>query len=143
MNHDGKIDGVKTLSRRPFFDSRGPFSKVYRSSDFSGKMPAHEVREIFWSRSMRGVVRGMHFQSEATGQSKLVSVVSGEILDVLRDVRPTSETFGNARAIEFWGLGAVETEERFDLVLQRLHWQEFFSAKSSNQAFDQSGAVGQ
>jgi dTDP-4-dehydrorhamnose 3,5-epimerase len=74
-------------------DERGSFAKPYPiAGDF-------EVREIFWSRSHPGVIRGMHFQTMPHPIAKVVWVSSGRIVDVLVDVRP-GETFGAVHRYE-------------------------------------------
>lgn len=66
-------------------DSRGTFSKPY--SYATGDVP-FTIRELFWSTSAKGTVRGMHFQLPPAQAAKLVWVSVGEIVDVLVDVRP-------------------------------------------------------
>lgn len=66
-------------------DERGTFSKPY--SHAFGAVPFN-IRELFWSTSARGTVRGMHFQYPPAATAKLVWVSSGAILDVLVDLRP-------------------------------------------------------
>jgi dTDP-4-dehydrorhamnose 3,5-epimerase len=51
------------------------------------------VREIFWNRSRLGVIRGMHLQLRPHAGTKVVWVTSGEIRDVVLDLRPSSPTF--------------------------------------------------
>lgn len=88
------IDGASIFDNTLFRDQRGEFSKVFASSRFSSNGRFHQVAEIFWSASKRDVVRGMHYQGGPRAQSKLVTVVAGEILDVLLDLRNNSPTFG-------------------------------------------------
>lgn len=66
-------------------DARGAFSKPY--SYAFGEVPL-QIRELFWSSSARGAVRGLHFQVPPAATAKLIWVSSGAILDALVDVRP-------------------------------------------------------
>jgi dTDP-4-dehydrorhamnose 3,5-epimerase len=52
------------------------------------------------SESVFGVVRGLHFQEGDFAQAKLVRVLQGRVLDVIVDIRPGSETFGEKYAVE-------------------------------------------
>lgn len=65
-------------------DARGTFSKPY--SHAYGGVP-FTIRELFWSTSAKGAVRGMHFQLPPSATAKLVWVSAGEIVDVLVDIR--------------------------------------------------------
>lgn len=70
---------VPTLVPFPVIhDSRGSFQKVF---PFQGESPISSIREIFWSRSSKGVVRGMHFQPRNFGGIKVVFVIQGAIAD--------------------------------------------------------------
>ncbi len=79
-------------------DDRGEFVKVFQASaaaeDFA-------VAELFWSRSRRGVVRGLHFQIPPHAHTKLVTIISGTALDVVVDLRVGSPTFGRHHTIRF------------------------------------------
>jgi dTDP-4-dehydrorhamnose 3,5-epimerase len=72
-------------------DARGFFQEVYRQDELAEFGIADTFVQDNHSRSNRGIVRGMHFQP---GMAKLVRCARGSILDVLVDIRPGSETFG-------------------------------------------------
>jgi dTDP-4-dehydrorhamnose 3,5-epimerase len=76
-------------------DARGFFQETYRKADLADLGVGDDFVQDNHSRSRLGVLRGMHFQP---GQAKLVRVARGSILDVLVDIRPGSETFGEWEA---------------------------------------------
>jgi len=75
-------------------DPRGFFLESYRKEEFQ----RHGIREEFiqdnHSTSVKGVLRGLHYQTAPKQQAKLVRVVRGEVFDVAVDIRPGSTTFG-------------------------------------------------
>lgn len=85
-----EIPSLFLSSGASVMDERGNFTKV-----LSGADPAvgqFEGREFYWTRSARGVLRGMHFQLPPEATSKLVFVVSGAIRDFVLDLRVGSPT---------------------------------------------------
>lgn len=88
------LEGVVILEPVVFSDHRGHFFESFNLDDFEAAL---SVRPVFvqdsQSSSMLNVVRGIHFQKTAP-QAKLVRVISGEIFDVVVDVRPDSPRFG-------------------------------------------------
>jgi len=76
-------------------DKRGFFTETFRKDlfdNFTGKKSS--FCQTNCSQSTYGTIRGLHFQISPSSQSKLVSVQSGEILDVALDLRKNSKTFG-------------------------------------------------
>ena len=94
------IPGLVLIEPKTYGDDRGVFFEVYKHSDFvrSG-IPDHFVQDNF-SRSIRGVLRGLHYQLDPMAQGKLVRCVSGRIFDVAVDIRKGSPTFGRWEAQE-------------------------------------------
>ncbi len=89
------IPEVILIEPQVFADERGFFFESYHETKFSeaiGK-PIHFVQDNH-SKSTKGVLRGLHYQSEPMAQSKLVRVTEGEIFDVAVDIRKNSPTFG-------------------------------------------------
>lgn len=74
-------------------DERGYFLKDYSAETFAGQGIEHDLQEVFYTSSHRGVIRAIHFQRERQ-QAKLVRVVSGEVFDVVVDLRRDSPGFG-------------------------------------------------
>lgn len=84
---------VKLIQPHRFLDERGYFRELYRRPLYQELGIMCEFVQDNHSYSRGGTVRGMHFQRQP-GQAKLVSVVLGQIYDVVVDIRPTSPTFG-------------------------------------------------
>ena len=74
-------------------DNRGCFIKDYNIDIFKENGLHHELKEVFYTVSKRGVIRALHFQS-GRQQAKLIRCISGHIFDVIVDLRPDSKTFG-------------------------------------------------
>lgn len=90
---DTNIPDVKILQPKVFGDERGFFMETFRDSWFRENVSDVHFLQDNHSKSSRGILRGLHFQTEQT-QGKLVRVVSGEVFDVAVDLREGSPTFG-------------------------------------------------
>ena len=88
-----KLPGVIIIQPQVFGDSRGYFMETYKKELFAASGIDKEFVQDNESSSMKGVLRGLHFQKNHT-QGKLVRVTEGEVFDVAVDVRPGSSTFG-------------------------------------------------
>ncbi len=88
--------GVLLYTPSVIEDSRGHFMESYRSEWFSGVKFIQDNEAI----SKKGVVRGLHFQRPPFAQTKLIRVIEGEILDVIVDLRKSSETFGKVFSVK-------------------------------------------
>lgn len=88
------LDGVLVLSAEAHRDERGLFVRTFDADDVraAGIDPTSFVQDS-QSRSVRGVVRGMHGRV-GSGEAKLVRVAHGAVFDVVVDARPASPTFG-------------------------------------------------
>ena len=87
------LAGCVLLEPKRFSDNRGFFQEMFRATDYSAAGITWPLVQDNWSRSVKGVLRGMHFQRNHA-QGKLISVLRGEIFDVAVDIRPSSPTFG-------------------------------------------------
>lgn len=80
----------------PFFDDvRGGFTKVFGAEALDRAGIAFDVREVYWSRSHTGVIRGLHFQNPPTAVAKIVFCTQGRIHDVVVDLRRGSPTYAS------------------------------------------------
>lgn len=90
----GTIQDLFILTPVIHTDSRGYFMESYRKQIFQeAGLPTEWVQEN-QSQSVYGVIRGLHYQTGAHQQAKLVRVLSGRVLDVVLDIRPESSTYG-------------------------------------------------
>ena len=88
-----EIPGVVVIEPTVFGDDRGYFMETYQIDDFAAAGIDKPFVQDNQSRSTKGVLRGLHFQTKHT-QGKLVRVTLGEVFDVAVDCRPNSKTFG-------------------------------------------------
>lgn len=88
-----EIDGVVVVDSKSYGDARGSFMETYKREDFIAGGIACEFVQDNQSSSVRGVLRGLHFQINHP-QAKLVRVVSGSVFDVAVDLRSESPTYG-------------------------------------------------
>lgn len=96
---DTPLPGVTILEPVVHGDERGFFVETYRREDLVRLGIDDEFVQQNQSRSIRGTLRGLHFQTRP-GQSKLVRVARGAIWDVVVDIRSTSPTFGHHLTVE-------------------------------------------
>jgi dTDP-4-dehydrorhamnose 3,5-epimerase len=81
-------------------DSRGYFFEAYNENIYRDNHIHVSFVQDNQSRSSYGVVRGLHYQRPPYGQSKLIRVLHGAILDTVVDLRTGSPTFGETFSIE-------------------------------------------
>lgn len=89
------LKGCFVITPNVFKDERGYFFESFNKKDFEKQtgMVTNFVQDN-QSKSSKGVLRGLHFQTGEFAQAKLVSVVKGKVLDVCVDLRKESVTFG-------------------------------------------------
>lgn len=96
------IEGLVVIEPTVFGDERGFFMETYAKRDFDsilGEDSGLEFVQDNHSKSRRGVLRGLHFQTQHS-QGKLIRVVVGAVYDVAVDLRPGSGTFGHWYGVE-------------------------------------------
>lgn len=86
--------GPILVAPRLYEDSRGHFFETYKQSEFTDGGITEVFVQTNASRSVRDVVRGLHYQLPPHAQAKLVRCVAGAIFDVAVDIRRGSPTFG-------------------------------------------------
>ena len=87
------IEGVYVIQPTVFGDERGYFMETYHQEEFKRAGLDLNFVQDNQSKSIKGVLRGLHFQYE-NPQGKLVRVIRGEVFDVAVDLRENSNTYG-------------------------------------------------
>lgn len=95
-----KIEDVILIKPKVFGDNRGFFMESYKKSDFFAAGIDVEFNQDNHSKSVFGVLRGLHYQENPYGQAKIVRCGRGRIYDVAVDIRPDSKTFGQYVKVE-------------------------------------------
>ena len=98
--HRLEIPDVVMIEAKVFPDSRGFFAETYRRSAFAQNGIAPSFVQDNHSYSVRGVLRGLHYQRFPAAQAKLVVAARGEIFDVAVDIRVGSPQFGRWYGVE-------------------------------------------
>lgn len=100
--------GTRLIKRRVHEDARGSFSEIWSTDRLESDNLFIPYQSNF-SRSGRGVFRGFHLQEPPHSQKKLVSVLSGRVMDFFIDLDPKSPTLGE--------MGYIELSEERDSLL--------------------------
>jgi dTDP-4-dehydrorhamnose 3,5-epimerase len=94
------IPGVLIIEPQVFGDARGFFYESFNQQAFNDATGTHhQFVQDNHSRSAKGVLRGLHYQTRQP-QGKLVRVVRGAVFDVAVDIRPDSPAFGRWVGVE-------------------------------------------
>lgn len=86
------LEGAYLISPFIATDERGLFIKDYSREAFFKEGIVHNLEEVFYTYSKKGVIRALHFQ-KVKQQPKLVRCISGKIYDVIVDLREDSSTY--------------------------------------------------
>jgi len=107
------FDDMVILEPKVMEDARGYFMESYHYNDL--KLQGIDILFVQdnQSKSQKGVLRGLHFQFAPHAQTKLIRVLSGEILDVVVDLRKNKSTFGRAYCIK------LSSENRKQLLVPK------------------------
>ena len=87
-----KISGLIQVTPFNADDIRGCFTKDYSQEVFEANGISHDLKEVFYTTSHKGVIRALHFQREKQ-QPKLVRCIYGHVWDVVVDLRKDSPSF--------------------------------------------------
>ena len=89
-----EIEGVYIVEPKVFGDNRGFFMETYSKREFEAAGLHYDfVQDNHSSSTVKGTLRGIHFQKGDKAQAKLVRCVRGAVLDVAVDLRPNSPTY--------------------------------------------------
>jgi dTDP-4-dehydrorhamnose 3,5-epimerase/CDP-3, 6-dideoxy-D-glycero-D-glycero-4-hexulose-5-epimerase len=102
MIQNTDIEGLLILDGFRFNDLRGSLIKPYSKSFFKGYENEInlDIKETWFTKSHKNVIRGMHLQVGEFACEKIISVIQGKLLDVILDIRKTSKTYGKVFEIE-------------------------------------------
>ena len=88
------INGLVVIEPQVYDDERGYFFESYNQQRFIDSGINSVFVQDNESKSTFGVLRGLHYQVQPKGMTKLIRTTKGKILDVALDIRPNSTTFG-------------------------------------------------
>ncbi len=99
---EATLSGALIIEPDDFEDSRGFLFESWKNNGYSGLGLKAEIVQDNISYSRKGMLRGLHFQNPQA-QAKLVTVLQGEVLDVIVDLRCDSPTFGKWEGVVLSG----------------------------------------
>ena len=102
-----EIDGLIKVTPFNAEDVRGKFTKDYSKEVFEANGISHNLAEVFYTTSHKGVIRALHFQ-RVKQQPKLVRCICGHVWDVVVDLRKDSPTFKKWLSFDLTGENNVE-----------------------------------
>lgn len=100
--HETEIPGLIEVTPFNADDIRGCFTKDYSKEVFEANGITHNLAEVFYTTSYKGVIRALHFQ-RIKQQPKLVRCIHGHVWDVVVDLRKNSPSFKKWLAFDLTG----------------------------------------
>lgn len=104
---DTFFDEAKLIQPFQAYDERGCFVKDYSKEALNQLGINYDLKEVFYTESLKGVIRAIHFQ-RVHEQPKLVRCVLGHVYDIIVDLRPSSPTFGQWKGFDLSGENHLE-----------------------------------
>jgi dTDP-4-dehydrorhamnose 3,5-epimerase len=99
--HATSLPGAFVVELTPRGDERGMLARTYCDQEFAAQGLNTRWPQCNHTLTReRGTIRGLHYQAEPHGETKLIRCLAGKVWDVLVDVRPGSATFGKWEAFE-------------------------------------------
>jgi dTDP-4-dehydrorhamnose 3,5-epimerase len=127
---DTEIADLKIIRSRYFDDERGYFSETFKAHVFAAAgLPSGFVQDNHSMSREIGTLRGMHWQTAPSAQSKLVRVLRGRVLDIVVDLRRGSPTFRRHLAVE------LSAENRLQLLVPRGFAHGFLTLEPASEVF--------
>lgn len=109
-----KLDGVVIVEPKVFGDHRGFFMEIWSQKKFEeAGLHYSFVQDNHSSSTVKGTLRGIHFQRGDKAQAKLVRCAKGAVLDIAVDLRPASSTYKQWVAVE------LSAENKKQLMIPR------------------------
>ena len=95
-----EIAGCFEIIPKIFTDHRGKFIKPYHIDELKSNGIDLNVKEEYYSVSHKNVIRGLHFQTPPKAVAKLVTCITGKVLDAVVDLRKNSKTYLKTYIVE-------------------------------------------
>ena len=93
------IQGAFLIDVEPYIDERGMFARVFCEREFAAQgIPTNFVQTNISICTKKGTIRGLHWQTDPHGESKLMRCTRGEIFQAVVDTRPDSPPIASASA---------------------------------------------
>ncbi len=102
-----EFSGLIVIEPKAFYDNRGFFMETYKESQFRENGIKEQFVQDNFSKSSKGILRGLHFQKEPKAQGKLIQVLYGRVWDVAVDLRDDSPTY-----LKWIGMELNDTERK-------------------------------
>jgi dTDP-4-dehydrorhamnose 3,5-epimerase len=94
------IVGAYVATHRVFPDERGLFREWFKAEEIASVSEDFLVQQANYSKSIKGVIRGIHYSLAPQGQAKVVTCAAGKIIDVLVDLRSGSPSYLKVEYVE-------------------------------------------
>jgi dTDP-4-dehydrorhamnose 3,5-epimerase len=125
-----KLPDVYIIEPNVYTDVRGFFMETYNSNSFNKQGLRFSFIQDNHSLSIEeGTIRGLHYQKNPSAQTKLVSVISGAIYDIVVDIRQSSPTFGH------WIGEVLSQENKRQMLVPRGFAHGFCTLQPNTQVF--------